>query len=503
MRRIPVTMATQHPDNASIPYWKKDNSPFVSAHDELEECFHSFEDLKVDEFMWDFDGKFADESVIDKLFSKYFEFFKKYQLGKDVYLTFRLPNVWQEKGYSLIRALMVILTAEDFAGDIGFKNRPLFEVILPMTERAGQLMYIQEAFRKLARFKSETFDHRSNRNNDYVEVIPLVEGVEEQIGIRKLLEEYVTLHRSSFEKNPVYIRPFLARSDPALLSGLVPNVLANKIALSEIESWSKEAKIPTYPIIGAGSLTFRGGLSPLRVKQFVLQYAGVRTVTLQSAFRYEHAPKIVKGALAFLEKEIPKAKTVHISAEDKEKPRIIIAKFSTIYRSTLDEIVPTMRSIFGVVPKRRERRLHIDLLAYKRQVGKTELPRAINFTAASYSLGVPAEFYGTGRALASLTTEESSLLLKYYPFLKTDLEEAGRFLNNENLALLSKESSAWKGVQEDVAALEAFFGMTFHPVTKSQKLHEHLTSALLLERGNDAEVARLIVETGKLRKALG
>ena len=32
----PATMATQHPDNAIAPWWKKDD-PFVSTQDEIKE----------------------------------------------------------------------------------------------------------------------------------------------------------------------------------------------------------------------------------------------------------------------------------------------------------------------------------------------------------------------------------------------------------------------------------------------------------------------------------
>ena len=265
-------MATQHPDNAHGPFWD-DGDGFVAAHEEPEECLVCFRDLRVQEFMWDWEGKYADESVIDKLFSKHYAYFKKHLLGKNAFLTFRLPNVWQEKGYSLIRALMVILTSEDFAQDLAFRSRPLFEVILPMTERAEQLMYIQTSFQKLARFKDKVFNHHKNNNTDYVEVIPLVEGVEDQLHITKLLDAYVRLHEKFFHRKPAYIRPFLARSDPALISGFVANVLANKVALSEVYAFAKKTGVPVYPIIGAGGLVFRGGLNPVRIKKFAAEYA--------------------------------------------------------------------------------------------------------------------------------------------------------------------------------------------------------------------------------------
>ena len=70
-RRIPSTMATQHPDNAHGPFWDKGDG-FVAAHEEPGECIVCFRDLGVEEFMWDWEGKYADEAVIDKLFSNHY-----------------------------------------------------------------------------------------------------------------------------------------------------------------------------------------------------------------------------------------------------------------------------------------------------------------------------------------------------------------------------------------------------------------------------------------------
>ena len=94
-------MATQHPDHASVPFWKHDGNPFISAQDEVEECFINFKELKCQEFMWDWEGKHVDEAVVERLFSDHYDFFKRHRLGRDLFLTFRLPNIWLEKGYRL------------------------------------------------------------------------------------------------------------------------------------------------------------------------------------------------------------------------------------------------------------------------------------------------------------------------------------------------------------------------------------------------------------------
>ncbi|MCL5435537.1 MAG: phosphoenolpyruvate carboxylase [Patescibacteria group bacterium] len=502
-RHIPATMATQHPDNANAPYWERDGDGFVSAYEELDECVSSFRDLGVSEFMWDWEGKFADEAVVDRLFAKYYGHFKKRNLGRDEFLTFRIPNVSHEPGYSLMRALMVILTAEDFAGDLKFHSPPLFEVILPMAESPRQLLYIQDAFEKLAKFKAKTFTHHKSRHREYLEVIPLFEGVDNQTAVREFLEEYVSLHRKRFGTRPAYLRPFLARSDPALVSGVAANVLANKVALSDIAEFSRKQKVPCFPIIGTGSLPFRGGLSPLAIKEFLREYGGIRTVTIQSAFRYDFPLPSVKAAVKHLSRELPKTQTQILSVDDRHTAVGLVKKFSATYQVTLKKLLPDLPEFFAAVPRRRERHLHIGLLAYKRAAGKLSLPRAITFTAAFYSLGVPPEFLGFGRTLAKLSPPELAVLFKYYRNLKFDLDRAGRYLNRGNLLELSRKNRGWRQVAQDISELERILKMKFGPRTEREKLHVHLSSNLLIERRRPHEVARLIAETGKLRRSLG
>lgn len=496
-------MATQHPDNAGAPFWEKDHDGFVGSHEETLECVRCLSDLGVDEFMWDWEGKYADEAVVDRLFGEFYEYFRKNNLGRKKFLTFRIPNVWKEKGYNLIRALMVVLTSEDFARDLKFHTPALFEIILPMTERAEQLIYIQSAFRKLARFKTQIFNHRKDHNRDYLEMIPLVESVSDQLNIGKLLRKYLTLHQKTFHSKPAYFRPFLARSDPALISGVVATVLANKVALSEIKSVGQETGVAMYPILGAGGLVFRGGLNPDNIQNFVREYAGVRTATVQSAFRYDYPLTSVKKAIRKLATLLPRAKAATISNKEQNLLVPIIRTFENNYQHSLSLVTDDMRPLFALVPKRRERRQHIGLLSYARKMGQHNLPRAINFTAAFYSIGVPPEFLGLGHALKNITPDELKLVKKYYRNFKADLLRAGKYLNRHNLEKLEARDKGWHQVAEDIRLAEEILGLSFGPKTKSDKLHEYLTSGILVQPDRHKVIQDLIVETGKIRRSLG
>jgi phosphoenolpyruvate carboxylase len=502
MRRISATMATQHPDNATAPFWNPAD-PFIGVHQELADALACFKDFGMDEFMWDWEGKYADSAVVDKLFSQYYSYFSKNRLGRDKFLTFRIPNIWEEKGYSLMQAMSVILSSEDFARDLEFTDRPLFEVILPMTERADQLMRMHTTFEKLARFKSSEFDSTGRANIEHIELIPLVESVEGQQGVKRLLEEYTDLHTKHTGRRPEYIRPFFARSDPALVSGLLATVIANRIALSQAYEFASERNIPVFPISGVGSLPFRGGLTPDTIEQFATALPGVRTVSLQSSFRYDFAPAAVKAAVGKLETLLPKTRPHMINPATQKQLTQIGRGAAAHYQETLGGIAPDMTAIFAAVPRRRERRQHIGLLAYGRSMGKQQLPRAITFTAGLYSIGVPPELIGVGRALAKLSDRELQLVTDHNPTLASDLDRAGRFLNPDNLRALAARNPAWRQVQQDIEAASHVLGLSFGPRTHNEKAHRNLTANVLLFKNSRAALTDAITETALLRRSLG
>jgi phosphoenolpyruvate carboxylase len=160
------------------------------------------------------------------------------------------------------------------------------------------------------------------------------------------------------------------------------------------------------------------------------------------------------------------------------------------------------------MPQRRERLQHIGLFGYSRGVGKVRLPRAIGFTGALYSVGVPPELIATGRGLSEAKKRGLLPIVEtYYPALRDDLKHAGKYLNRENLALLAKKSSAWKGVEEDVLAIERVLGITLGTDKPRHLIHRNLTSSIYhrIASGEYSKeiVERDIVEAGVIRRSIG
>src|SRR6266480_3012833 len=150
-RKISATMASQHPDHANIPYWH--DVANITVHDEHKECFLMFSDLGIEEYKWDWEGKLVDESVMERLLGEYYTYFKENPLGKDKFLTFRLPNPKAETEFRLARAFLNLLSSAALTKKVGLHSPPLFEVILPMTESAEEMIAIQEAFQEIRQLK--------------------------------------------------------------------------------------------------------------------------------------------------------------------------------------------------------------------------------------------------------------------------------------------------------------------------------------------------------------
>ncbi|MBI2026097.1 MAG: phosphoenolpyruvate carboxylase, partial [Candidatus Levybacteria bacterium] len=263
-RKIPATMVTQHPDHAGKPYWH--NEKFIQSQFEAHEAYLSFSQLNATEYKWDWEGKLVDESVLERLFGEHFEYFKKNPLGQEKFLTFRLPNPKVETEFRIGRAFINLASAASIARHFNLPSPPLFEVILPMTETAEEILEIQKAYQQVHFLKHSLYRLDGILTN--LRVIPLFEQIEVIIKSNQILDKYLRLYKKRFKKTPPYLRPYLARSDPALNSGIVPTVLAIKIALSRFRLLEKKLRIPLFPIIGAASLPFRGGISPKTVREF-------------------------------------------------------------------------------------------------------------------------------------------------------------------------------------------------------------------------------------------
>lgn len=420
MLDVPRCMSTQHPDNATVPFFA--TSAVLAGEDEIREAFYAYSHLGCDEQMWDVEGKEIDTYVVKKLLSFYPEYFQDHVLGEDLRLTLRVPNPTVEttEAKVLLETLESIPRSYDAARLFyGRDVAPIFEVILPMTTSARCIDRVYRYYadhivgRQHTRFRDGDItiaEWIGEFSPSRIEVIPLFEDVPTMLRAAEIVEEYLS------DKDVTDQRVFLARSDTAMNYGLVSAALSNKIALARLEELSDRTGVRLHPILGMGSAPFRGGLSPATAQRVGREYPSVATFTIQSAFKFDYPADEVRAACDHLKGRV----TDRAAPVDVERALSVIDRHSDAYRRRVVELAPHINRTAKYVPSRRSRKLHIGLFGYARELGGVTLPRAISFTCSLYSLGLPPELI----AFDSLTESDLAYVHEAYPSFKAKMGEA-------------------------------------------------------------------------------
>ena len=435
-KKIPKTMSTQHPDNATMPSFASDPIT-LKGEDEILEADYAFSKFHCTEQMWDYEGKDTDVDVVLKLLTHNKPFFEENQLGKNVFLTLRIPNPKVEKSLQkkVEEALHSIVVSHDLATTFYNKKiSPIFEVILPLTTSSDELMWVYNYYKKFVTgkenetlFKNTTVKNWIGESNPKtIELIPLIEDMKSLINIDTIIKDYIKDRKK--EKAPIsHLRIFLARSDPALNYGFISATLLTKIALSKLQKLSDKINIPFYPIIGVGSVPFRGNFSPHNVDRVINEYPGIHTFTIQSSFKYDHPTQTINPQIKKLENRITeKSPTFDEAIYNK-----LIKKYTAQYQEDLEKITDLVSVIAPLIPNRRSRRIHVGLFGYSREISNAKqknriiLPRAITFCASLYSIGIPPEILG----LTSLNNDDIELIEAIYPSFKKDLADSLQYAN--------------------------------------------------------------------------
>lgn len=481
--KIPRCMSTQHPDNVNAPFFAE--SPEMGGEDEIQEAYYVFSHLACDEQMWDCEGKEVDNFVVKKLLSKYEAYFRENQLGKDVFLTLRVPNPIVEKDEAkiLLETLESIPRSFDTA-QLFYQNDtpPIFEVILPMTSSAISVDRVYKYYRDFVVGKQHMLFDDASPVSDWIgtfepekiNVIPLFEDLDHMLEARNITEEYIT------GKDLDYQRVFLARSDPAMNYGDLSAILMNKIALLNLQELEEESGVEICPIIGVGSAPFRGNLKPNNVEAIMEEYPSVHTFTVQSAFKYDYSHDQVRNGI----QKINEASRQRAHELDQERAKDIIQRCSTEYRRQLTKLAPVIWEASNFVPRRRKRKLHIGLFGYSRSMEGVKLPRAIGFCCALYSLGLPPELLG----LNALTEKDLDFVRDVSPYFDHSMQDALRFMNPHSLDSLPQLKKAVELLDLDY---------------ETDAEHEKITTYVKENIHGSKEVQEALLRAANLRGFLG
>ncbi len=482
-------MSTQHPDNVNLPFFAE--TPDMSGDDEIQEAYYAFSHLACDEQMWDCEGKEIDDFVVRKLLTRYGHFFKNKRLGRDVFLTLRLPNpsIEKEEAKVLVETLESIPRSMD-AAKVFYLDPvpPIFEVILPMTTSHEELNRIYYYYRRfiVGKQNERIYDGDITVSEwigeflpESIQVIPLFEDMEHMLDAHNIIKRYLE------DKEISYMRVFLARSDPAMNYGMISAILCNKIALQRLRRFSEASGIKIYPVLGAGSPPMRGNLTPYTVDDVIAEYPEVHTFTVQSAFKYDNPVVDVVSAIKRL-KEFERRPFRDI---DEGRCLDIIERAKSGYQMELEPLAPLINDISVYIPRRRMRKLHVGLFGYSRSMGKIRLPRVIGFCASCYSLGLPPEMLG----FSLLSDDDISFLRDVYLNIDSDLKRAMRYFNPDSLNLVPDfVRNSLKRV------LDTF---NYEPDPEHLDVTSRIINAF---RASDYRaMGEMIVEAGHIRRFLG
>jgi len=529
-RYIPATMGTQHPDSASRR---------VLIQDEVAEAVEmlSPEGFGIEEVMVDFEGKLTPWHQPWQIAVALRE--RELQPGVDVFITPRLPSAEAE---SVARQLMGLLAVLDALSSAASTDQPpvIHQVVIPMTQSGEALWRVRERIRSVVDLLGPEFSRQVS--SEALQLIPLVEDVPKLVSIEQVLGDYLTYcAEGGYEPEP--LRIMIGRSDPALWYGMVAAVMSNKLAVRGLHRLSRQAGVEVAAIWGAGSLPFRGHLTPDNVANVVAAYHGIHTMTIQSGLRYDHPLEKVRQLVDFLRRELPRKPPVVFDDEEREEMVAMLGVFAKYYWRTVGRIGSSVAAISDLVPRQRDRLTRNSLAGYGRGMHdlselahlvansavageldkepvppQVTLPRVIAFCAAMYSIGLPPEFIGTGRGLQAVSQKLGEpalhrLLNNYYPSLGQDLAAAHRHLHLENASAFLDETSR-EEIRTDIALCRSFLELEQIPAAQPADEYVSLVEAVqpLLVRVMQGRslsdrqkqpLTEMILALGRLRGSLG
>lgn len=449
MKKYPSSMATQHPDNADR---------YINIQNEPEEAIHALSStveggLGIDEIMIDFEGKLTPYHQPSQIANGLIK--NGIIPGRDALITPRIPNAKKEP---VFRQLMSIMSLVE-TNILTFKQtgiQAIVETIVPMIESGKELVQLQERINSVIELGNKNYDITFPL--DSIRIIPLVESVPALVNVDVILDEYYRDARLKGHEIQ-QLRIMFARSDSAMSYGMLASVLAVLIAIDKVSRWSRSNGVEAAPILGCGSLPFRGHLTEENLEAMLKNYAGIRTYTIQSGLRYDHGEESVRNVVGRLREEVSLLEARSFAPEEIALMKEYIGISTKHYMSTFLKVIRAVENISKYMPKNRDRLSSTKTgLEYIREIAcmkeiaelvsdgtlKEELlcidtdvdcavPRAISFTAAMYTLGLPPEFVGVGRSLQEIQLKFGDdgvdRLFGFYPQLREDLSFASKYVN--------------------------------------------------------------------------
>lgn len=538
MKTTPSTMATQHPDNAE---------QYITIQAEPEEAIiaclkQENGGLGIEEVMIDFEGKMTPYHQTSQVAMGLIQ--KELKLGRDAFVTPRIPNAKKEPVFRQLMSIMSLVETNILCFDAN-KGQSIYETIVPMIESGEEMLQIQERINSVIELGNKNYPIQFAPYS--IRLIPLIESVPALLKVDQILETYLNELRVK-QVMPEQLRVMFARSDSAMSYGMMSSVLSVIIAIHKTQLISEQMGVAIKPILGCGALPFRGHLDLKNVDRILETYGGIRTFTIQSGMRYDHGASETKKLVNRLNVDASLTEARNFTGDQVKLLQEMIAIFTKYYMTIFVELISPLEEITKLIPRNRDRLSSSRTgLEYVREIAHMEeiaeltdnetlkaellsidtnihctVPRAISFTAALYTVGMPPEFIGVGRGLHEIVQkygqEGLRFLLQVYPQLKHDLNFALKYMNQKVSRGIFNEQMR-EAYQKDVAYAIEYLHLKelddayredafYHTLLKSIRpiLLHNLGKQKDLFNDHEDEMKILkewIVKLGKLRGSLG
>jgi len=536
MRKIPVAMATQHADSATRQILVKEEP------DEAISSFKMKDGFGCGEYLVDYMGKLTPYHQVGQIILKIRQE-TNFTPGRDVFVTPRMVSSFQEEPFRQLMTVLAII--EGIRHCIQhFKEQGIIEVVQAFTGTTEELRMCKERCESLLALVGKHL--RMSTKGMGLRIVPLFGGIAEQLSIQQVLPSFI---KDVDVKD--YARVFIGKSEPSLLYGHLASVLSCKIAIASCHKVEASSGIEVHPIFGGGALPFRGHITLENASNFLKEYRGVHTYTIQSGMRYDHGLKKTRALVKKIKKGVQK-EPLDFDSDQLAKMGQMVFIFAKNYLIELSEIAEKVLMMVDYMPNQRERLLDVEDVAYYRElrdiksilklcpdkgVRKSILkyrsttfrkpPRWMKFVAATYTCGLPPEFIGAGNALIEIKDtmgEEwvEAFLTNIYPSFQADIKFASRFLDRNpkhNMLLTRRLAASIKVLESFVEFAEpdnsyiilSRVATTYLKDTLAGKISGAKKLALVVGEGDVAEylngtnqenLRQLILDLGRIRKSL-
>lgn len=517
---FPKIMCTQHPDSVSR---------YIPIQEEVEEAVEAALKYECDEYMPDYEGKATPYHQNVQIISKFLEETDLIP-GEHFHITPRVPSASQENSFRQIMVMMSIAEANYNSHEFSNKQA-ITELIHPMTTATEEIIECQKHMVEVGELAKKEFHFEMETPC----VIPLIEDVQGLLNADKTVEDTISSTEKLFDQDLDRYRVFIGKSDSALSFGHVASALSCKYAINDLCELEKNIDTNIGIIFGAGTLPFRGHLSQQNAANFFEEYKGISTITLQSAIRHNHSEDESRELIKYAKKNLS-GSPERYDQNDKNDLVNMIAILGSRYNQIIEHISPTISQISNLMPQQRDRLMHGGSNGYSRDIPeisgitslcrkdiaenleksipskKLSFPRAIKFTGALYSIGLPPEIIGLGNALEDIQKaigEDAfeNLIGKYYPSMESDIDFVFGYLDLRS-ANRFLPAFAQRSLQKDISVLKDLFNVSDHCEPSYKKLLEIIQPELIkTDEPIDENVSHIIGSTllqmAKMRRTLG